>query len=63
MAEKIGYVNSRIILSVLYFTLILPFSVAVRLFSDPLRIKKIHSSTWVSVDKKVYSFEHSRRQF
>ena len=40
VARGIGYFQARVLLTVLYAVLVLPFGVIVRLFSDPLRIKK-----------------------
>lgn len=40
LAHKIGNFQARVLLTLLYAILVLPFGMAVRLFSDPLRIKK-----------------------
>jgi len=40
IAEAIGNFMNRLILSLFYFVIVLPFGLGVRLFSDPLRIKK-----------------------
>ena len=40
-----GTFMSRVILSVFYFTLLLPYGVAVRLFSDPLHMKTMPEKT------------------
>jgi len=39
IAHIIGNFQARVLLTVLYAILVLPFGVIVRLFSDPLRIK------------------------
>jgi hypothetical protein len=39
IAHIIGNFQARVLLTVLYASLVLPFGVIVRLFSDPLRIK------------------------
>ena len=40
LAHKIANFQARVLLTVLYAVLVLPFGVIVRLSSDPLRIKK-----------------------
>jgi hypothetical protein len=40
IAHKIGNFQARVLLTVFYAVLVLPFGLAARLFSDPLRIKK-----------------------
>ena len=39
IAHSIGNFQARLLLTIFYFTVMLPFGLAVRLFSDPLRIK------------------------
>ncbi len=40
IAHKIGNFQARLILTILYAILVLPFGLGVRLFADPLRIRK-----------------------
>jgi hypothetical protein len=40
LAHKIGNFQARVLLTLLYALLVLPFGIMVRLFSDALRIKK-----------------------
>lgn len=40
LAHRIGDFQARVILTVIYGLLILPFGLAVRFFSDPLRIRR-----------------------
>jgi len=40
IAHKIGNFQARVLLTIFYGVLVLPFGLAARLFSDPLRIKK-----------------------
>ena len=40
IAHKIGEFQSRLILSIFYYVMFAPFAVGVKLFSDPLGIKK-----------------------
>jgi len=46
-ARRMGNYQSRALMAFLYFTLLLPFGLGVRLLSDPLHIKRRRSvSTW-----------------
>ena len=66
-ARKIGNVQARVILFVFYFTLYMPFSLGVRAFSDPLRLKKKQAHPfWLPrgrEDNSAESVETLRRQF
>jgi hypothetical protein len=47
-SRRMGSFQSRMLLSWLYFLLVAPFGLAVRLFADPLRIKKRRAAShWV----------------
>lgn len=39
IAHRIGNFQARVLLTVIYAVLILPFGLAIRFFSDPLRIR------------------------
>ena len=38
--QKVGNLQARVLLTIFYATLMLPFGVAVRVFFDPLRVKR-----------------------
>ena len=38
-AEALGWVNTRIILSVIFFVIFFPFGIIMRMFNDPMRRK------------------------
>ncbi len=40
LARKIGQFQSRIILTLFYFIFVTPFGLGVRLFADPLHVKR-----------------------
>lgn len=63
-SKRMGSFQSKIILSLFFFLLVSPFALAVKIFSDPLRIKpKSEKSHWL-VKKEIQSdLEHFRRQF
>jgi hypothetical protein len=45
--RKLADVQARILLSIVYFTVVLPFGLAVRLLADPLAIKPGHRPAWI----------------
>ncbi len=57
----IGNVNARILLTLLYAVIILPFGLAVRLFSDSLNIKK-RPEAWFDHPANPNTLEEARRQ-
>lgn len=61
LAHKIGNFQSRVLLTVLYAVLVLPFGVIVRLFSDPLRIKK-RPTSWLDHPEEPSNLEWARKQ-
>ncbi len=52
-ARKIGYFQSQVVLTLTYFVVVAPFALAVRLFSDPLRLR--HPSSWQPLSAPVQS--------
>ena len=59
--HKIGNFQARIILSIVYAVLVLPFGLAARWFSDPLRIKK-KPEQWLDHPDEAYDLEWARKQ-
>lgn len=66
LAQKIGKFQSRIILTLVYLVIVLPFGLGVRLFADPLRTRR-HSaqtqSSWSARATGDVDLEASHRQF
>ncbi|MFI5088967.1 MAG: hypothetical protein ACHP7P_02775 [Terriglobales bacterium] len=62
IAQKIGNFQARVLLTVIYAVLILPFGLAVRLFSDPLRIKR-RPEAWLDHGDDPSTIEWARRQW
>jgi hypothetical protein len=61
---RMGSFQSRIILSFVYFAFILPFGLGVRLFSDPMRIRKRKvPSHWLPKKETPAVLEEFKRQF
>lgn len=66
LAQKIGKFQSRIVLTVVYFVIVLPFGLGVRLFADPLRIRRSYSqqqSNWSARQTSEVDLDASNRQF
>jgi hypothetical protein len=41
IGRRVGDIQARVLLTIIYALLVLPFGLAVRFFSDPLRIKHL----------------------
>lgn len=61
LAHKIGNFQARVLLTLLYAILVLPFGVTVRLFSDPLRIKK-RPDRWLDHIDEANDMHWAQRQ-
>lgn len=63
-AEVIGTFQSRVVLTILYFVLVSPFGLVVRIFSDPLGIKSRRQTTsWSDSSARSETLEGAKRQF
>jgi hypothetical protein len=62
VARVIGNFQARVLLTVFYAVLILPFGLAVRLFADPLRVRR-PSERWVDRESDVIDVVAARRQW
>nr|MBN1228400.1 hypothetical protein [Anaerolineae bacterium] len=64
IGEFIGNVIGRIFLMIFYLTIALPFGLGVRLFSDPLKIKKAHlAPAWVERTSPEATIQATYNQF
>ncbi|TDJ08049.1 MAG: hypothetical protein E2O67_01620 [Deltaproteobacteria bacterium] len=65
VAQKIGNFQARVILTVFYFTMFMPFAILVKLFTDPLRIKPKTKKGWIErKDEQVDDLlARARKQF
>ncbi len=61
LAHKIGNFQARVLLTLLYVVVFLPFGIAIRLFADPLRIKK-PPQRWLDRPEQANDLEWARRQ-
>lgn len=63
IAHKIGVFQSRLILTIFYFTILLPAGIVFTLFKDALRIKTKRQSGWVAKAKQSETLEELRNQY
>ncbi len=61
IAHKIGDFQARVLLTVIYAVLILPFGLVMRLFCDPLNIKK-RSAHWLDHPQEASNLQQARHQ-
>lgn len=61
LGKAIGHVQAKIVLALFYAIFVFPFGIMVRLFSDPLRIKK-RPSEWLDYPDKACDMQWARRQ-
>jgi|SaaInl7_200m_RNA_FD_contig_31_1313960_length_1014_multi_7_in_0_out_0_1 hypothetical protein len=63
IAGVIGDFQARVILSLFYFVIVLPFGLAVRLFADPLKIKGQPDTTWSDFVPRAQTIDEARKQY
>jgi hypothetical protein len=62
-AQKVGNFQARIILSILYFLIVTPIGLFIRLFRDPLRLKERSNSYWLPVEDQTIDLDNTKRQY
>jgi hypothetical protein len=62
LARRIGEFNSRVLLTLLYIVLLIPFGLGLRLVADPLRRRKPVASNWIVRAEAPATLEEARRQ-
>lgn len=60
-AKALGTFQARVLLTIFYALLVLPFGVLVRLFSDPLRIK-CRPDQWLEHPSEAHDLRWAKRQ-
>ncbi len=63
IAGVIGDFQARLVLSVFYFLIVLPFGLAVRLFGDPLGLKGKVETTWSTFSPRARTLGEARKQY
>jgi hypothetical protein len=59
----LGNLLARVVLTIFYFTVFVPFAVGVRLFSDPLHLKTMPAKLWHSRHTGDQTLEDVLRQY
>lgn len=62
IAGIVGDVQGRIIVTLFYFTILVPFGLGARLFGDSLHLRPGASSGWIERPPVPNDFENARRQ-
>jgi len=62
-AERLGVLQSRLLLVLLYFVVVAPFALLVKIAKDPLRMRRIGGSNWIARPASSTDLERSKRQF
>lgn len=63
VAHVIGVFNTRVIMSILYFIVVLPMGIVFRMVSDPLQLKEPKDTNWVPLPSDEHKLESARQQF
>ncbi len=63
IAEAISALIGRIVLTVFYLVVALPFGLMARIVVDPLRLRRGGDSAWTPMRERDRSIEEGRRQF
>ena len=63
IAHVIGVFNTRVIMSILYFLIVLPFGLVFRVVSDPLQMKEPAGSNWVALPQHAHNLDTAHDQF
>ena len=61
LGQIIGDWIARIVLTVFYFTIFVPFGLGVRLFADKLAIKHKHDPQWLECTTHNVTLDDARR--
>lgn len=62
--HRIGDFQARLILTLIYFVVLAPYGVVVRLFGDVLDVRRAERTTmWIRKKKEEPTVENARRQF
>ena len=63
IAHKIGTFQSRLLLNVFYLSILLPFGLGVKFFSDRLHLKRHQGPHWIGKMSGSVNEEQAKRQF
>jgi hypothetical protein len=63
IGQFIGDAIGRVVLTVFYFTLFVPFALGVRIWGDPLLMRPLHRAKWLERKTQDLTLEDTRRLF
>lgn len=63
IGQAIGDFIGRIVLTIFYFTLFMPFGLGVHFLSDPLSIKQKSQIHWLTLPERDAKLSNSRRLY
>jgi hypothetical protein len=63
IAGIIGTFQSRILLTIFYFVILLPAGIIFRIFKDPLKIKSPLKTAWIDKTSQCESLDEMRKQY
>jgi hypothetical protein len=63
VGQFIGDQLGRVVLTIFYFTLFVPFALGVRLFLDPLALRPLSTPKWLERKTQDLTLEDARRLF
>ena len=63
IAQAIGNFQAQVILTIFYFVIVAPLGVGLRLFADPLRVRKKAKSNFQRWEHPKETLETARRQY
>lgn len=63
IAHTVGTFQSRVLLTVFYYLILLPFGVGLRVLADPLHLRGRQGSHWMGRTSGSTDWDHARRQF
>ena len=61
LSHKVGNFQARVLLTIIYATVVLPFGLMVRFFSDSLQIKQ-RPVKWTDRSPEVHDLDWARKQ-
>ena len=62
-AEKLGTFQMMLLLSIVYWSIMLIMAIPLKIFSDPLKIKRSNNSNWSKVDTEANILESMKNQY
>lgn len=64
LGEALGWVNTRILLTLIFFLVVTPIGLLMRLFGrSPIAVKRRDDSYWTDVEPHSYGDRHVEKQF